>query len=123
MGRDEPQEQPVEQRRRVNEHRAQPIGAERAAPGDCPELGEERAAGGDEQPDRLGQAQCRPRPGAGRGRRSGGGAGLGFGTAGVVVGVEVGDERRDEAAAVGPERLAARRPGWPRGCRHRGRPA
>ena len=66
---DEPEQQAVEQAGRVLVQDAEPRGIERPPPAEAGELGEERAAGGDEQRDRPRSGSC-PTPRAGApGRR------------------------------------------------------
>jgi hypothetical protein len=96
VGGDEPDEEPVEERRGILEHRAEAIRRERPTAGDGAQLREERAAGRDEQPDGLGQAQARGRETAAQVLGEGFGPGFRGRAGGVVIGVQVGDERRDE---------------------------
>ena len=108
--RDEPQQQPVEQARGVLVQRREAGGIERPPPAEPGQLGEERPAGRHEQADRLGQARARRPRGGGRGRRRGPSPRLR--SARVPprrrLGVEVGDERLDQAPAVAPVHARAR---------------
>ena len=108
VGRDEAQEQPVEEHVGVVDEGRQMGRVERPTPAQPGDLGQERLAGRDEPADRLGQARARGRralPVAvddvgrrGLGRRPGGGI--------VDRRIEIGDEGGDEPPAL----LAVGRP-------------
>ena len=93
------------------------VGVQRATPAEAGDLGQERAAGGDEQGDRLGQAALGGGQPAAVLVDDGHGRGLRRGAFVVAAGVRVEerDEGLDQALAVAPVRLALdRRRGSPR---------
>ena len=109
MGRDEPNEESVEEPGGVDERRAQPVGGERAPSGDRPEFREERTSRRDEEPDGLGQAEAGGREASGEVVGERGRTCLRGGPGCVVVGVEIGQEGRHEATTVGAVRVPMRR--------------